>query len=65
MATKQEREEHLTEAQRLAIKQAHGDHHHALNAWTPGTPEYEEAEEELKSMMTTNPRLYTKIVNWD
>ena len=62
---KNEQMENLTEAQRLALKDAHGDHRRALDVWTPGTPEYEEAEEELRGMMTSNPRLYTKIVNWD
>lgn len=57
--------EHLTESQREALKNAHGDYRRALDVWTPGTPEYEEAEEELRRLMTTNPRLYTKIVNWD
>lgn len=64
MATKEQLEQ-LTEDQRAALKGAHGDHRRALDAWTTGTPEYEEAEEELVRMMKTNPRLYTKIVNWD
>ena len=64
MTIKQE-PDHLTEAQRDALKGAHGDYRRALDAWTPGTLEYEEAEEELKGLMVTNPRLYTKIVNWD
>jgi hypothetical protein len=55
----------LTEAQIAALKDCRGDHSHALHAFTPGTPEHEEAEEELVHMRKTNPRLYTKIVNWD
>lgn len=57
--------EQLTEAQLAALVGARGDHRCALDAWEPGTPEYEEAEEELQHMKVTNPRMYTRIVNWD
>lgn len=58
-------EQQLNESQREALKDVKGDHRHALSMWNPGTPEYEEAEEELQGMMTSNPRLYTKICNMD
>ena len=43
----------------------HGDYRRALDAWMEGTPEYQEAEEDLKRLAQHNPRLYSKIVNWD
>jgi len=58
-------EQQLTESQQEALNGVKGDHRHALSMWNPGTPEYEEAEEELQGMMTSNPRLYTKICNLD
>ncbi len=41
------------------------DHSHVLDMWQSGTPEYDDADSELKRLAVDNPRLYTKILNGD
>lgn len=58
-------EQQLNESHREALKDIKSDHRHALSMWSPGTPEYEEAEEELENMKNSNPGLYGKICRMD
>lgn len=63
--TTEKTSEQLNEGAKKTPINVRRDHSHILSMWDAGSPEREEAEEELNRLATDHPKLYQRIVGLD